>query len=113
MMMMLMIICMPFMCFTVIGGCALPDIANGVVVEKAGGFIPGDRAVIQCSDGYVLMPRFAKPVIICNKDGTWTTDEVNLPTCVGEQREVIATVVSNVALNTRICRPCDIAAPSP
>ena len=69
---------------TVIGGCALPDIDNGLVVEKSGGFIPGDRAVIQCNDGYVLMPRFAKPVIICNKDGTWTTDEMNLPTCVGE-----------------------------
>ena len=73
-----------FVCCAVIGGCALPHVANGMVVEKAGGFIPGDRAVIRCSDGYVLMPRFAKPVIICNKDGTWTTDEVNLPTCVGE-----------------------------
>lgn len=71
----------------VIGGCALPDIANGMVVEKPGGFIPGDHAVIQCTDGYVLMPRFAKPMIICNKDGTWTTDEVTLPTCVGKERQ--------------------------
>jgi len=99
MMMMMMMICMLFMCCTVIGGCALPDIANGIVVEKTGGFIPGDRAVIHCSDGYVLMPRFAKPVIICSKDGTWTTDEVNLPTCVGEQCELIVTVVFKGELN--------------
>ena len=71
----------------VIGGCAPPVVSNGAVVEKSGGFIPGDRAVIQCDDGYVLMPRFAKPVIICNKDGTWTAEEVDLPVCVGKQRD--------------------------
>jgi len=78
---------MPYFDCAVIGGCPLPNIANGVVVEKPGGFFPGDLAVIQCNDGYVLMPQFAKPVISCNKDGTWTTDEVNLPTCVGKQNE--------------------------
>ena len=71
----------------VIGGCALPEVTNGVVVEKSGGFIPGDSAVIQCDDGYVLMPQLAKPMILCNKDGTWTTDEVDLPVCIGKQCE--------------------------
>jgi len=68
----------------VIGGCAPPDITNGIVVEKSGGgFIPGDRAVIQCDNGHVLWPQSAKPVIVCSRDGTWTTDELNLPSCIG------------------------------
>lgn len=76
--------CTLYTACVVIGGCAVPDIANSIIVEKSGGFIPGDRAIIQCSDGYTLMPRFAEPIIRCNKDGTWTTDEVNLPACIGK-----------------------------
>ena len=81
-------VCIECFCLVaVIGGCSLPIVTNGIVVEKSGGFLPGDRAVIQCDDGYVVMPRFAKPVIICDKDGTWTTEEFDLPVCVGKQCE--------------------------
>jgi len=77
----------------VIGGCAVPDVANGIVVEKPGGFFPGDGAVIQCNYGYVLMPQIAKPVIICNKDGTWTTDEMDMPGCSGKQHQRLHVIV--------------------
>lgn len=69
--------------FAVIGGCPVPYIDNGNTVPRAGGFMPGDIAVIQCNSQYILMPKNARPVITCNKDGSWSAEQAELPTCAG------------------------------
>jgi Sushi repeat (SCR repeat) len=69
--------------FTVIGGCPVPHIINGNIVQKAGGFMPGDTAIVSCNSQYVLIPKNVRPLILCNKDGSWSGEQTELPTCAG------------------------------
>ena len=67
----------------VIGGCPAPLVTNGYVLQKLGGFMPGDVAVIVCNSNYVRMPKTGRPFVMCSKDGSWSAGDSDFPACIG------------------------------